>query len=71
MLRRLLVLGALACAWPKQAIAGDNFAGQQIVVFGTSLSDNGNGVHPYMAQTLGLVKQVHFLSIGPPEGVPR
>eukprot|EP00884_Botryococcus_braunii_P019734 jgi/Botrbrau1/6444/Bobra.0034s0020.1 len=48
----LVAVGILAFIWPKGAFGGDDFPGQQLVVFGTSMSDNGNGVHPYIAQTL-------------------
>jgi hypothetical protein len=29
-----------------------NFSGQQVIIFGTSLSDDGNGVAPYVKGTL-------------------
>lgn len=59
-----LFVGILAFVWSKRSLCADNFYGQQLVVFGTSISDNGNGVHPYMAQTLKLTDQVNnFYSI--------
>lgn len=61
----ILLVGIIAFAWPKGTFGGDNFTGQQLVVFGTSLSDNGNGIDPYIRQTLGLAatKQVGFSSL--------
>lgn len=53
MFERVLLLGILASAW-KGSVGRDDFTGQQIVVFGTSVSDNGNGISPYIDQTLRL-----------------
>lgn len=33
-----------------------DFAGQQVIIFGTSLSDDGNGEAPYIKGTLGTDK---------------
>lgn len=53
MFERVLLVGILAIFW-KGSVGRDDFSGQQIVVFGTSVSDNGNGISPYMDQTLRL-----------------
>eukprot|EP00884_Botryococcus_braunii_P005086 jgi/Botrbrau1/14579/Bobra.0312s0005.1 len=62
----LLILGILAFVWPRGTFGGDNFYGQQLVVFGTSLSDNGNGIDPYISQTLGLAGKNLNWPIAPP-----